>query len=363
MRTFFCKRVSFQFHSGAICPALRTATDPRPRLPPVNVTNVKVLPPATPNGGTLVIDDTSGSFSATPGLDRVDLYYNSVSAPNGQPPQAEFQLPANTASKNEIQVVLPPWVPAPDQIRVEVLPASGGTPLVSPLVTVGYPAISYVYVVNGGDNSVSVIDTNIPPDPNNPTKQVIARIQVGQNPTAVAVTPDGRYAFVTNSGDGTISVIDARTLQLVDFRSVTPGTIGALPGQIQGLKTMGHPNYIAIDPTQPFGYATDLYSGMIYRFSTNVPQMLLDRRANGFVSLTQSFDITGGTFVTGLTGVTFSADGKTAYVASPGSASYTGVDSVAAVGYVFVVDPATNKLIPPAFDTGPKPFGVTAAPA
>ena len=57
-----------------------------------------------------------------------------------------------------------------------------------------------VYVSNGKDATVSVIDTA--------TNTVIATIPVGKRPWNMAITPDGTKLYVANGRDGTVSVID-----------------------------------------------------------------------------------------------------------------------------------------------------------
>ena len=37
------------------------------------------------------------------------------------------------------------------------------------------------------------------------TNEVVAEIEVGKEPTGVAITPDGKLAYVVNFGDGTVS--------------------------------------------------------------------------------------------------------------------------------------------------------------
>jgi YVTN family beta-propeller protein len=57
----------------------------------------------------------------------------------------------------------------------------------------------HAYVVNEGDNSVSVL--------NGHTGALTATVAVGRSPRTVAVSPDGRLAYVSNGGDSTISVL------------------------------------------------------------------------------------------------------------------------------------------------------------
>jgi YVTN family beta-propeller protein len=65
-------------------------------------------------------------------------------------------------------------------------------------------AAPFAYVVNNGDNSVSVIDTA--------TNTVVGTpIPVGGLPNGVAITPDGTHAYVANAGGNTVSVIATAT--------------------------------------------------------------------------------------------------------------------------------------------------------
>ena len=59
----------------------------------------------------------------------------------------------------------------------------------------------FAWVTNGGDNTVTVIDLV--------NMQEAGTIQVGADPTAIAVNPKHREVYVANTGSGTISVISA----------------------------------------------------------------------------------------------------------------------------------------------------------
>jgi YVTN family beta-propeller protein len=60
-----------------------------------------------------------------------------------------------------------------------------------------------VYVSNGGDANVSVIDTA--------SNQVVATVAAGQRPWNMALTPDGSKLYVANGRSNSISVIDTAT--------------------------------------------------------------------------------------------------------------------------------------------------------
>jgi YVTN family beta-propeller protein len=72
-----------------------------------------------------------------------------------------------------------------------------------------------VYVSNGGDASVSVIDTA--------SNQVVATIPVGQRPWNMALTPDGKKLYVANGRSNSVSVID--TASRVKLRDIAVGKL------------------------------------------------------------------------------------------------------------------------------------------
>jgi YVTN family beta-propeller protein len=107
---------------------------------------------------------------------------------------------------------------------ISVSPAHAAENDVIATVTVGAdpygvavsPDGTRVYVANGLDDTVSVIDTS--------TNTVTDTVTVGTNPYGVAVSPDGSRVYVTNNGavGGTVSVIDTSTNTVSD--TITVGT-------------------------------------------------------------------------------------------------------------------------------------------
>jgi len=73
-----------------------------------------------------------------------------------------------------------------------------------------------VFISNGGDGTVSVIDTA--------NDTVIATVPVGRRPWNMAITPDGRKLYVANGRSNSVSVIDTETNQ-----KLTDITVGELP--------------------------------------------------------------------------------------------------------------------------------------
>jgi len=93
-------------------------------------------------------------------------------------------------------------------------------------------ATQYAYITNTGSNTASVMDTA--------TRVVITTVPVGEFPTAVAITPDGKAAYVTNFLSNTVSVIDVASNLVVNTIPV-----GA------------NPQDLAITPDGAFAYVTN----------------------------------------------------------------------------------------------------------
>jgi YVTN family beta-propeller protein len=60
-----------------------------------------------------------------------------------------------------------------------------------------------VYVSNGREGTVSVIDTK--------ENRIIETVPVGQRPWNMAITPDGKKLYVANGRSNNVSVIDTNT--------------------------------------------------------------------------------------------------------------------------------------------------------
>ncbi|WP_163803874.1 beta-propeller fold lactonase family protein [Mycolicibacterium anyangense] len=81
-----------------------------------------------------------------------------------------------------------------------------------------------LYVANLGDNSLSVVDTS--------TNTTIATVGVGSNPVALALSPTAGRAYVVNSGGDSVSVIDTQTNTVLLTTQVgdSPTAIALNPG-------------------------------------------------------------------------------------------------------------------------------------
>ncbi|MHB8670195.1 MAG: beta-propeller fold lactonase family protein [Acidimicrobiales bacterium] len=92
----------------------------------------------------------------------------------------------------------------------------------------------------GGTGTVSVVDL----DPAHGAPHEVARIAVGQHPSALQLSADSQHLFVANTNDDTISVIDTASRTVTAVQSVQPDIGGAL-GPLQ---TGAHPDAFALSP-------------------------------------------------------------------------------------------------------------------
>ncbi|QMV20416.1 beta-propeller fold lactonase family protein [Granulicella sp. 5B5] len=82
------------------------------------------------------------------------------------------------------------------------------------------PVRNEVYVANAGSDSITVIDAE--------TNTVVHTIGVHRTPYSIAVAPDGKRAYVANSGSNTVSVID-----LDQRREIGVAATGEAPGVVR----------------------------------------------------------------------------------------------------------------------------------
>lgn len=114
------------------------------------------------------------------------------------------------------------------------------------------PDGALVYVTNFKSGTVSVVSTA--------TNTVIGKIKVGKKPQGVAFTPDGTKAYVVNSGSNTVSVIH------VAFQFGTPILVGADLNGLNGpneIPVGQEPQAIAITPDGLHAYVTNFADGTV----------------------------------------------------------------------------------------------------
>ncbi len=117
------------------------------------------------------------------------------------------------------------------------------SPHVNPIVSSGY----FVYAANTPSDTVDVIDPN--------AKAVVARINVGIDPVALAVRPDGKQLWASNHVSDSISVIDidpaSPTLHQViaTIQALEPGKLVTDFDEPTGIAFAGnHKAYVALGP-------------------------------------------------------------------------------------------------------------------
>ena len=143
------------------------------------------------------------------------------------------------------------WTTAP--IRRGIMPCASGMLLIIVglgLVTAA-AADSLVYVANGDDDTVSVIDAE--------TQTVIATVEVDTEPGRLAAHPAGTVVYVNNSSVATLSVIDTTSQEVV--ATVEP-YLGVAQGDIAGIVEF------AMHPSGSVLYAAS-ESGLLFIIETS----------------------------------------------------------------------------------------------
>ncbi|MEO8428057.1 MAG: putative Ig domain-containing protein, partial [Verrucomicrobiota bacterium] len=230
------------------------------------------------------------------------------------------------------------------------------------------PQTRYVFVANGGDGSVSVLDglatADVTPVTNGTpgatlTKfdpREVARIDLADPakgaPRNIAVTYDGTRAYVTFAGTNKIAVIDAIALQQIDVdsRVTAPGIQSiALPPGAQLWD-------VAIERGGRYLYASDAVHGVIYVVNIDPLSTGYDREV---------LMVPVGPAPLGLRGLALNNDDSRLYVTAPGRTLFGQYG--AATGRVFVIDTNVATRDKPAFlniptnslQVGPEPYDIT----
>jgi YVTN family beta-propeller protein len=191
------------------------------------------------------------------------------------------------------------------------------------------PDNRYAYVVNNNNygipnqDSVSVLDLN-----NNTLKQTIHDISFVE-PFRIAISPDGKRAYVANSNGTTLSIIDTKRNKVI-------GTIDGFDG----------PSGVAITPDGAFAYVNN-YGGDAGVGSGNGTTVSV-------VNLNTNVIVTTITVGLAPAALTVSADGKFVYVINyvtgdPG----TGTMSIIKTKNNFVIDTVSGFF---------GPFGIAITP-
>ena len=167
-----------------------------------------------PEGGTVTVD-AAGNYTYTPTSAAREAAYNSARDPDTD----TFTVTVSDGyAITNVSVTVPispaPPPPPPSDLTVTTTPIPvGANPTGVAVIGPTGPNDStphQAYVVNSGDGTVSVIDT----DPSSATyNHVITTIAVGYYPTRVAASPEGDRVYVGNYD--TVSVIDTTSNEVI----------------------------------------------------------------------------------------------------------------------------------------------------
>jgi YVTN family beta-propeller protein len=103
-----------------------------------------------------------------------------------------------------------------------------------------------VYVIRTSDNTVIDMD---------PIEDGTQGIQVGRLPIGVSVTPNGDYVYVSNSMSGTVSVIRTSDNTVIDMDPIEDGT--------QGVKVGNEPSGVSVTPNGKYVYVSNSGDGTV----------------------------------------------------------------------------------------------------
>jgi len=125
---------------------------------------------------------------------------------------------------------------------------NGTTPVVATITAIPLN-VSYIYVANSTDNTITAIDAN--------SNKVSKTIPVGINPVNLCVVPNGSKLYVANFGSNSISVIDCATNSVV--------------ATVSGLNS---PNCVKASPDGTLVYVSNFQSNTISVISTSANQVV-----------------------------------------------------------------------------------------
>jgi YVTN family beta-propeller protein/VCBS repeat-containing protein len=190
-----------------------------------------------------------------------------------------------------------------------------------PVAAVSKPGTTTVYVVNRGDNTVSVVDTA--------SGAISKTIPVGHGPTAAAINPQGTAVYVLNQSDNTVSVIDTATNSVT---TTVPGVAnaGALVASTTNvyITRVGTNSVYNIDAGTKSVSTLDVGSNPLALAISPDGKTLYVARGNGITGYSVAAIDTGTKAITktvnvGVTpiGVALTADGKNLYVVSNSTAA------------------------------------------
>ena len=163
-----------------------------------------------------------------------------------------------------------------DVITTGVLAVTTTIPLPAgdkqPVMIAGNAANNKIFVVNQGSNNVTEISTI--------DNTVIKDITVGSSPVWAVMSTDGLFVFVVNQGDGTVSVIDT-SLEIV-LPCAGPSCVGGNAIRV-GSSAASSPNFAFYEPKLKRVYVSNTGENTVSVIKANgidlgsVPQVLPEK--------------------------------------------------------------------------------------
>ena len=191
--------------------------DPSASIPPSVSTYVALLPNSTVSTVTLPatsLDPVAGATSSSGNIYIANSGSNSVDLISGS---------------------------ALAVVATIKLPSTVTNPVSNPVMIAGNAANNKIFVVNQGSNNVTEISTIDNTVIGNP-------IPVGNSPIWAVMSSDGLFVFVVNQGDGTVSVIDA-SLDIVLPCTPGPSCVAGGTAIKVGTTASPSPNFAFYEPT------------------------------------------------------------------------------------------------------------------
>lgn len=179
-------------------------------------------------------------------------------------PFGAFALAVETTT-NDVLITIP-------YVGIEGSIATG----LSPVAITIDPTSQFVYVANSGDNTVSAYNLSLAGPY---MTQIGSAVAAGATPSAVLAEPYGQYLYVANSGDNTISAY----------------SISAFTGQLTPIgpfSTVTEPTALAVSNDGKYLYVTGASAGEVQQFTINSGGTLTNAGGTGLGSATGATSIT-----------------------------------------------------------------------
>lgn len=174
-----------------------------------------------------------------------------------------------------------------------------------------------LYISNRDHNRVEIFELA--------ARSYLSPIAVGNQPTGVALTPDGALLAVVNSGDGTISVIDpARSQVVATWQAMTASDGGSSSFALSTAAITGHRVFVAVYNTSVLG------GGSVHVINLDTGQI----SCSGYSWCVNGTDVAGPTQAV----MASTADGSKVFFTNPSGSVETGSP-------IMLLDLNTNTLI------------------